>query len=232
MTVPTAGDLARSPGGDTASGLTIMVIDGFGTFDRIEGHLLQGRVNARSDLMGSLRLMSRSLKVTRILLVAAFAAGLSACSGGSDPSAATAAPTVTVTVSASATPSASPSDPSETDSAELETPEPSPTPASATPSASLTAIFRGTDAEIMGQVKLLGTDSITVAPDHGSSQKAELTPFTVVLDRRGTICTEGGLPHECNVKQMRKALTSGGSLYAKVTIKDGVATQIEEMAKK
>ncbi|WP_371780964.1 hypothetical protein [Streptosporangium subroseum] len=177
--------------------------------------------------------MSRSLKVTRVLLVAAFAAGLSACSGGSDPSAATVAPVVTVTVTASATPSASPSDlpdPSNADSSETPLPElPS---SSATPSASDSAVVRGTDAEIMGPVALLGADSITVTPDHGGSQKAELTPFTVVLDRRGTICTEGGFPHECSVKQMRKALTSGGSLYAKVTIKDGVATQIEEMAKK
>ncbi|SNT64305.1 hypothetical protein SAMN05216276_11159 [Streptosporangium subroseum] len=210
-----------------------MVIDGFGIFDRIEEYLLQGRVSVMSDLMGSLRLMSRSLKVTRVLLVAAFAAGLSACSGGGDPEAATAAPVVTVTVTASPTPSASPSDlpdPSNADSPETPLPElPS---ISATPSASDSTVVRGTDAEIMGPVKLLGANSITVTPDHGSSQKAELTPFTVVLDRRGTICAEGGFPHECNVKQMRKTLTSGGSLYAKVTIKDGVATQIEEMAKK
>jgi hypothetical protein len=210
-----------------------MVIDGFGISDRIEEYLLQGRVSMMSDLMGSLRFMSRSLKVTRVLLVAAFAAGLSACSVGSDPAVGAAAPTVTVTVTASATPSASPSDlpdPSNADSPETSLPEPPPT--SATPSPSDPASVRGTDAEIMGPVTLLGANSITVTPDHGGSQKAELTPFTVVLDRRGTICTEGGFPHECSVKQMRKALTSGGSLYAKVTVKDGVATQIEEMAKK
>jgi hypothetical protein len=229
------GDLARSPG-DTAYGLAIMVIDDFGTSDRIEEYLLQGRVSVMSDLMGSLRLMSRSLKVTRVLLVAAFAAGLSACSGGSDPAAGAAAPAVTVTVTASATPSTSPSDPSDlpdpSNADSSETPLPESPSVSATPSASDPAGVRGTDAEIMGPVTLLGANSITVTPDHGGSQKAELTPFTVVLDRRGTICTEGGFPHECSVKQMRKALTSGGSLYAKVTIKDGVVTQVEEMAKK
>jgi hypothetical protein len=211
--------------GGMASDLNIMMIDGFGTFDRIEERLLCRRVSVMSNLMGSLRLMSRSLKVTRILLVAAFAAGLSACSGGSGPSVAE-APTASAPVSSPAAPSASPSD---TASAELETSVPeSPSP-SASPSASSSVRFRGTDAEMLGQVKLLGADSITVNPKKGDSQEALLTPYTVVLDVKGAICSEGELPHKCSVKQMRSALTSGNALYAKVTIKDGVATQIEEI---
>ncbi|MDP9846860.1 hypothetical protein [Streptosporangium lutulentum] len=176
--------------------------------------------------------MSRSLKATHILLVAAFAAGLSACSGGGDSSAAAPTATVTVTASASASESATPS-PSNPGPSALESavPEPS-TSAPATPSAVPVPGGRGTDAVLLGQVSLRGSNAIKVAPKQGGAQEAELTPFTVVLDIRGKICNQGGVPHECNVQQMQKTLSAGGSLYAKVTIKDGVATEIEEMAKK
>jgi hypothetical protein len=189
--------------------------------------------------------MSRSLKVTHILLVAAFAAGLSACSGGSAPSVAaaptvptpSAAPTVptpsaTPTASASVPEAAAPSDsPSDVSSADPKTMVPE-VPASATPSPSISEMFRGTDAVLLGQVKLLGGDSITVKPKRGGSQKAELTPFTVVLDVRGAICNDGEVPHKCNAKQMQKALASGKGLYAKVTIKDGLVEQVEEIVEK
>ncbi|MER6169956.1 hypothetical protein [Streptosporangium sp. NPDC001681] len=59
--------------------------------------------------------------------------------------------------------------------------------------------------------------------------KALLVPYTVVLDAQGLICTEGKAPHSCSVEQLRKALGKGDVLLAEVTIKDGVAVQIQEI---
>ncbi|WP_156056359.1 hypothetical protein [Streptosporangium roseum] len=167
--------------------------------------------------------MNRSTKVTRILLVAAFAAGLTACSSEGD----SAAPTASVSASASvsepaaspepAVPSSSPSDPVST------LPE---TSASASPSEKP---IRGADGELLGDVRLSGAGAITVAPEGEKAQKVELTPFTEVLDVQGAICSEGKIPHKCTTDQLRKALKSGVSLYAKVTVKDGTATKIEEI---
>ncbi|WP_133061647.1 hypothetical protein [Streptosporangium minutum] len=170
--------------------------------------------------------MNRSTKVTRILLVAAFAAGLTACSDGGDPAA---APTASVSASASvsepavssepAVPSSSPSDPAAT------VPEATAS-ASASPSEKP---LRGADGELLGDVKLSGANAITVAPEGEKAQKVELTPFTEVLDVQGAICSEGKIPHKCTTDQLRKALKSAVSFYAKVTVKDGTATKIEEI---
>ncbi|MER5419307.1 hypothetical protein [Streptosporangium roseum] len=160
--------------------------------------------------------MNRSTKVTRILLVAAFAAGLTACSGEGDSSA---APTASASASASepATPSTLPS-----------------TPAPVAPDASASAspgidLPRGTDGELLGDVRLSGAGAIMVAPEGEKAQKVELTPFTEVLDVQGAVCSEGKIPHKCTTDQLRKALKSGTSFYAKVTVKDGTATKIEEI---
>ncbi|MFD8560411.1 hypothetical protein ACFV1N_24305 [Streptosporangium canum] len=170
--------------------------------------------------------MNRSTKVTRILLVAAFAAGLTACSGEGDPSA---APTASASASASvsepavssepAVPSSSPSDPAAT------VPEATAS-ASASPSEKP---LRGADGELLGDVRLSGAGAITVAPEGEKAQKVELTPFTEVLDVQGAICSEGKIPHKCTTDQLQKALKAGTSFYAKVTVKDGTATKIEEI---
>ncbi|MET8335321.1 hypothetical protein ABZV14_14110 [Streptosporangium canum] len=162
--------------------------------------------------------MNRSTKVTRILLVAAFAAGLTACSGEGDPSA---APTASASVSEPAVssepavPSPTPSDPPAT------VPEASASPAIDLP--------RGTDGVLRGDVTLSGADSIAVAPKGEKAQEVELTPFTEVLDIQGAVCSEGKAPHKCTTDQLRKALKEGTSFYAKVTVKDGTATKIEEI---
>ncbi|MER5321983.1 hypothetical protein [Streptosporangium roseum] len=168
--------------------------------------------------------MNRSTKVTRILLVAAFAAGLTACSGEGDSSA---APTASASASASAAssapvvPSSFPSDPVTT------VPEATATAtASASPSEKP---LRGTDGELLGDVTLSGAGAIMVAPEGEKAQKVELTPFTEVLDVQGAVCSEGKIPHKCTTDQLRKALKSGVSFYAKVTVKDGTATKIEEI---
>ncbi|MFI6800870.1 hypothetical protein [Streptosporangium canum] len=168
--------------------------------------------------------MNRSTKVTRILLVAAFAAGLTACSDGGDSSA---APTASASASASvsepavssesAAPSSSPSDPAAT------VPEAT---ASASPAIDLP---RGADGVLLGDVRLSGAGAITVAPQGEKAQKVELTPFTEVLEVQGAICSEGKIPHKCTTDQLRKALKAGTSFYAKVTVKDGTATKIEEI---
>ncbi|MFI6882703.1 hypothetical protein [Streptosporangium canum] len=164
--------------------------------------------------------MNRSTKVTRILLVAAFAAGLTACSSEGDLSA---APTASASVSEPAVssepavPSSSPSDPAAT------APEAT---ASASPGIDLP---RGTDGVLRGDVTLVGADSIAVAPKGEKAQEVELTPFTEVLDVQGAVCSEGKAPRKCTTDQLRKALKEGTSFYAKVTVKDGTATQIKEI---
>ncbi|MEU7986105.1 hypothetical protein AB0B56_14680 [Streptosporangium canum] len=160
--------------------------------------------------------MNRSTKVTRILLVAAFAAGLTACSSEGDPSAAPTA-SASASVSEPAVPSSSPSDPAAT------APEAT---ASASPGIDLP---RGTDGVLRGDVSLVGADSIAVAPKGEKAQEVELTPFTEVLDVQGAVCSEGKAPRKCTTDQLRKALKEGTSFYAKVTVKDGTATQIKEI---
>lgn len=186
--------------------------------------------------MASLRTVNRSVKplkspkspkATRILLLAVLAAGLSACSGGSDPSAAPVTPAPSATAP-SEQPSLLPSDlPSVLPSASASTaPEAS---VSASASASSTPVAQAADGVLLGDVQPLGTGWITVAPEGEAAQKTELTPFTVVLDVQGSICKQGALPHKCTVEQLKKALKSGVSLYAKVTIKGGTAEEIAEI---
>jgi hypothetical protein len=182
--------------------------------------------------MGSLLFVNRTSKVTRALLGAALAAGLSACSGGSVAPGASAA-TATVTVTASATPSpvasATPS-PSPTPSLTL---SPSPSPSvdalvTASPSVSIPG-QRDVDATISGQITLRGVDGITVTSESDREVKALLLPYTVVRDAQGLVCKEGKAPYSCSVEQLQAAIKKSGVLIAKVKIKDGVAVQIEDI---
>jgi hypothetical protein len=173
---------------------------------------------------------SKMSKTTRVLLAAAFAAFLSACSGegGSDPSATPAAPSASESPSGPAAETASPA---------ASTPAPAPT-SGTTESPSPTGASspdipggRGLDEDVLGQVTMKGADSILVTGDDAGDRTAQLVPYTEVLDVQGGICDEGSLPHRCSVDQLKKALKGGVSLYAKVTIKDGVAVKIEELVR-
>ncbi|WP_162641250.1 hypothetical protein [Streptosporangium sp. 'caverna'] len=178
--------------------------------------------------------MSRSLKATHVFLVAALVAGLSACSGEGDSSAASATPTASATPAASGSASASPAD------SETAAPDPA---ASAAPTAFAepTAEASSADAEaddtkpglyLLGVISATQGEpgSITVLLDEGEVQPVVLSRTAVVLDVKGTICSGGKLPHKCTVQQLEKALASGKDPRAKVTVKDGVATRIEELA--
>ncbi|WP_433372460.1 hypothetical protein [Streptosporangium sp. CA-115845] len=135
--------------------------------------------------------------------------------------------TATITVTASATPSpevsAVPSPPASASPTELSTPPPTSSPSVSVPGG------RGIDDTVRGRLALRGADSITVAPASDQGVQALLVPYTVVLDAQGLICTEGKAPHSCSVEQLRKALGKGDVLLAEVTIKDGVAVQIQEI---
>ncbi|WP_449065296.1 hypothetical protein [Planomonospora algeriensis] len=175
--------------------------------------------------------MNRTSKTTRVLLAAAFAACLSACAGegGSDPSATPAAPSASGSAPQTASPAVStpaPAPPSEP--AETLFPAPSPSGGTSTPD---TLGGRGLDEDVLGQVTMKGANSILVTGDDAGDRTAQLLPYTEVLDVQGGICDEGAIPHRCNVDQLKKALKSGTSLYAKVTIKDGVAVTIEELVR-
>ncbi|MFJ2030461.1 hypothetical protein [Streptosporangium sp. NPDC087985] len=88
------------------------------------------------------------------------------------------------------------------------------------------------DGVLRGDVQPLGTGWITVAPEGEAARKVALTPFTVVLDLQGEICKQGAIPHRCTAAQLKKALKSGISLYAKVTVRGGTVEQIEELIPK
>ncbi|MEU3163671.1 hypothetical protein [Streptosporangium sp. NPDC006930] len=175
--------------------------------------------------------MNRTSKATRALLVAALAAALSACSGGSGASGTPATVTATVIVTASVTPSP-------VASATL-SPSPAPTPAasaSTDPDDSVTPLpsvsvpgSRDVDATIRGKIALRGADGITVTSESDREVKALLLPFTVVRDARGLVCREGQAPYSCSMEQLQAAIKKRGALFAKVTIKDGVATQVEDI---
>ncbi|MFF3440919.1 hypothetical protein [Streptosporangium sp. NPDC002721] len=91
---------------------------------------------------------------------------------------------------------------------------------------------RGVDATMSGQIALRGTDTITVTSESDQEVKALLLPYTIVLDARGLVCEGGTAPNSCSVEQLQKAIKKGGVLFAKVTIKDGVAVQIEDISEK
>ncbi|MEU8382665.1 hypothetical protein [Streptosporangium sp. NPDC048865] len=91
---------------------------------------------------------------------------------------------------------------------------------------------RGVDATMNGQIALRGADTITVTSESDQEVKALLLPYTVVLDARGLVCGEGESPNSCSVDQLQKAIRKGGVFFAKVTIKDGVAVQIEDISEK
>lgn len=78
-----------------------------------------------------------------------------------------------------------------------------------------------------GQLALRGADSITVTSGSDQGVKALLLPYTVVRDTQGLICGAGS----CSGDQLREAIAKGGVFLAKVTIKDDVAVQIEEITK-
>ncbi|GIH91315.1 hypothetical protein Psi01_19450 [Planobispora siamensis] len=135
---------------------------------------------------------------------------------------------------ASAGPSASGPSASEPASASSALSSPATTPtatASASPGPSGTPAGRGLYADAVGQVTLAGGERIRVEPDAGEAVEGELTRFTVVLDVQGGICDKGGIPHKCSVAQLKKALKADVALYAKVTVKDGLVTQVEEIVR-
>ncbi|MEU4536632.1 hypothetical protein AB0G15_17365 [Streptosporangium sp. NPDC023825] len=88
---------------------------------------------------------------------------------------------------------------------------------------------RDVDATTRGQIALRGVDGITVTSESDQEVKALLLPYTVVRDARGLVCKEGEAPYSCSVEQLQKAIEKRGALFAKVTIKDGVAVQIEDI---
>ncbi|MFS1302851.1 hypothetical protein [Streptosporangium longisporum] len=179
--------------------------------------------------------MNRTSKMTRVLPVAMLATGLCACSGGVGLSAV--APTATVTVTASTSPSLSSPSPLLSPSASPSvvpslTPSASETPSpdalSPSPSASIPG-GRGVDAKLHGQLALRGVDAITVTPESDQEVKALLLPFTVVNDAKGVICSNGKAPRSCSMEQLQEALQKDVVLFAEVTIKDGVAVQIDKI---
>ncbi|GAA3422812.1 hypothetical protein [Streptosporangium vulgare] len=83
-----------------------------------------------------------------------------------------------------------------------------------------------------GKIALRGADGITVTSESDQEVKALLLPFTVVRDARGLVCKEGSAPYSCSVEQLQAAIKKGGAFFATVTIKDGVAVQIEDISEK
>ncbi|MEU8035385.1 hypothetical protein [Streptosporangium sp. NPDC049078] len=173
--------------------------------------------------------MNRTSKTTCALLVAALAAALSACSGGSGASGAPATATVTVTASVTPSPVASATlSPSLTPTPAASASTEPDDPVAASPSVSVPG-SRDVDATIRGKIALRGVDGITVTAESDREVKALLLPFTVVRDARGLVCREGQAPYSCSMEQLQAAIKKRGALFAKVTIKDGVATQVEDI---
>ncbi|MFC4057675.1 hypothetical protein ACFOWE_05185 [Planomonospora corallina] len=172
--------------------------------------------------------MNGTLKAGPVLSVVALALALSACSGGEDPPPASAAASPAATVTETASPAVT------VTVTEPVLPEPtgeaSPVPL---PQESRTNFpgGRGLDENVTGQVTIKGADSILVQGDDAGERTAQLVPYTEVLDVQGGICDEGPIPRSCSVDQLRKALREGVSLYAKISIKDGVAVRIEEIVR-
>ncbi|MFJ2031131.1 hypothetical protein [Streptosporangium sp. NPDC087985] len=190
--------------------------------------------------------MSRSLKTAHILLVAAFAAALSACSAGGDSSAPTTAPAVsaaepTATSTAETTSAEPPAEPEAATAstapaatASIESPN---LAASAEPTAGAQGDGAGDTGPAMHLIGVLSASPtqpgwITVQLDEGDTQEVMLSPDAVVLDIGGTICNKGKLPHRCTVAQLEKAFRARKAPYAKVTIQGGVAMRIEELVER
>ncbi|MFI6451277.1 hypothetical protein ACIBF6_06950 [Streptosporangium amethystogenes] len=171
------------------------------------------------------------MKMTHILLVAAFAAGLSACSAEDGSSASSTAPAV------SASPAGPESTPTPAPAVTVTvTAEPS-SPAGSTDSPAEPeedepgdgAGDTGSATYLLGP---LGTSPgqpgwITVQTGDGDVQSVMLSPGAVVLDARGTICATGKVPHRCTAAQLEKALNARKPLNAKVMLQGGVAVRIE-----
>ncbi|GAA0825196.1 hypothetical protein ACFQVD_19550 [Streptosporangium amethystogenes subsp. fukuiense] len=167
--------------------------------------------------------------MTHILLVAAFAAGLSACSAEDGSSASSTAPAV------SASPTGSESTPAPAVTVTV-TAEPSPPADSTDPPAEPGRDEQGDGAGDTGPaVYLLGPLGtslgqpgwITVQTGDGDVQSVMLSPDAVVLDARGTICDTGKVPHRCTAAQLERALNARKPLNAKVMLQGGVAVRIE-----
>jgi hypothetical protein len=172
--------------------------------------------------------MSRSLKVTHVFLMAAFVVGISACSGEGDLSAASPSPAPAVSTAPSVSASASPAA-SETAVVSTSPPvslEPTPETSSAGVSGPKPDFYLV--GVLSANVEEPG--SITVQLDEGEVQPVVLSRTAVVLDVKGTICSQGKLPHKCTVQQLERALASGKTPHAKVMVTDGIATRIEETA--
>ncbi|MEV4186739.1 hypothetical protein AB0J28_35480 [Streptosporangium canum] len=177
--------------------------------------------------------MSRSLKITRVLLVAAFAAGLTACSGEGDPSAPPTTPAASASAAGSET-SPTPTAPAASASSSGSEAAPTAPAASAEPTAEAPGDGAGDTGPAMHLIGALSASPtrpgwITVQLDAGDAQPVMLSPEAVVLDLRGAICDTGTVPHKCTAAQLEKALKKAGVPYAKVTLKSGVAVRVEEL---
>lgn len=167
--------------------------------------------------------------MTHILLVAAFAAGLSACSAEDGSSASSTAPAV------SASPTGSESTPAPavtvTVTAEPSSPADS-TDSPAEPGGDEQGDGAGDTGPAVYLLGPLGTSPgqpgwITVQTGDGDVQSVMLSPDAVVLDARGTICDTGKVPHRCTAAQLERALNARKPLNAKVMLQGGVAVRIE-----
>ncbi|GAA2850379.1 hypothetical protein GCM10010517_07830 [Streptosporangium fragile] len=171
--------------------------------------------------------------MTHILLAAVFAAGLSACSGEGTSSAPSAAPAAAETSPAPAAAETAADSPaaSAAETAAETSPAASAEPTAGTPDEGDGAGDTGPAVALIGTlgVDLSQPGWITVQLDGGDTQPVMLSPGAVVLDVQGAVCDEGKLPHKCTAAQLEKALKAGKSFYAKVTLKGGVAMQVEEI---
>ncbi|WP_326820994.1 hypothetical protein [Streptosporangium sp. NBC_01756] len=184
--------------------------------------------------------MSRSLKMTHVLLVAAFAAGLSACSAEDNSSASSAAPAASASSTGPETTVTTPPAPA----ASTEPASPEPTTDAATGAATDApgeddgAGDAGPATYLLGELSASADQPgrITVQIGDGDAQQVTLSPDAAVLDTLGTICGKGTgkakAPHKCTVAQLDKALAAHKFPYAKVTLKAGAAVRVEVMVKR
>ncbi|GAA4221242.1 hypothetical protein GCM10023075_09350 [Streptosporangium album] len=164
--------------------------------------------------------------MTRILLVAAFAAGLSACSADDSSSASSAVPTISAS-------SAGPETASASVSAEPTDPAASPEPTAGAQDKGDGGGDSGPAAYLLGELSASPAQpgQITVQIGDGDTQQVRLSPTATVLDTRGTICKTGKAPHKCTVAQLEKALNARKFPYAKVTLKGEIAVRVEAIDK-
>lgn len=182
----------------------------------------------------SLRPMSGSLTMPRVLLLAVLAAGLSACSADGGAAAPSPSPAVSSPAAAESTPAEEPSASASAGPTSLD----EPSDGSAEPTVDPDVAARDDEAGDEEQaIYLLGNlgmnpaqpDTLDVLTGAGDTQSVPLSPYALVLDQRGRICDKGKVPHRCTVDQLRKALGARKAVRAKVTLRKGTAVLVEEV---